>query len=114
MGNFNSGPLFQNNRKDWTPYTIIITRNAKQNSDTKSTKEIKGKKRQTGDHLLKPTASEWNIFTSNTKSNEKVLTRLHWNISRENPLEIHLQSVRYQISTVNMAIKKVKSPEVVL
>ena len=73
----------------------------------------KGKKRQTDDHLLKLTASKENIFTSNTKSNEKVLTRLYWNISGENPLEMHLQSVQYQISTVNMAIKKVKLPKVV-
>lgn len=63
--------------------------------------------------LLKLTASKKSIFTSNTKSNEKVLTRFWLNISGENPLEIHLQSVQCQISTVNTAIKKVKLPEVV-
>lgn len=64
------------------------------------------------DRLLKLTASKKNIFTSTTKSNEKVLSRIYWNISGENPLEIHLQSVQYQISTLNMAIKKVKLPKV--
>lgn len=61
------------------------------------------------DDFLKPTASK-NVFISNTKSNEKVLTRIYWNISGENPLEIHLRLVHYQISTVNMAIKRSSYP----
>lgn len=72
MGSLNLGSFFRITEVSWNKLLIPLLLQ----EIPKSRKEIKGKKSQTDHHFLKLTASKKNIFTSNIKSNEKVLTRL--------------------------------------